>query len=46
VASGSVVDFCENRPAYHYWAPDVEEVAKAIDSILECKRKELKKYAP
>jgi len=38
------VDFCENRPEYHYWAPDAKEVDRAIDSILECKRKELKKY--
>lgn len=38
------IDFCENLPEYHYWAPDANEVDRAIDSILESKRKELKKY--
>jgi transketolase len=38
------VDFCENRPEYHYWTPNKEEIDKAIHSLQECKRKELNKY--
>ena len=38
------VNFCENIPKYHHWAPDSESVEKAIDCILQCQRKEMAKH--
>ena len=38
------VDYCENKPEYHYWAPNLNEIRTAINCILENKRKELNKY--
>lgn len=38
------VDYCENKPEYHYWAPNLNEIHTAINCIMENKKKELNKY--